>query len=273
MTLTQLPLREAPLVFLDVETTGLRSDLGHRVVEVAVLQTRGLEKINQFSSLINPQRSIEPEAMRVHGITLARVANAPTFAQIIPRLQQFLQESIIVAHNAPFDMNFIQTEYNIARERFESGPILDTLRLARQQYCFYSNSLSSIAQTLNIRTPNVHRAMGDVLTTYAVFRRFSGDLIRRNRPLVEDWLRMQGGIAWTPEAASSVLEADHPLLVALSEARWVRIQYQARGGRVTQRLIKPLNCSGNYLVAYCQLRREQRTFRLDRIIKIEFVEE
>ncbi|MFQ5578206.1 MAG: exonuclease domain-containing protein, partial [Anaerolineae bacterium] len=257
MSLVQLPLLEAPFAFVDVETTGLRPELGHRVVEIAVLQTEGAREVSRFSALIDPRRPLDPGAMRVNGITPDMVADAPVFADVLPDLQARLQDRIIVAHNAPFDMGFLQTEWDIAGAAFEPGPILDTLMLARRQYYFHSNSLGNIARALNIAAPNAHRALADVLTTCAIFERFCGDLARRNRPLVNDWLRMQGGIPWTPPPPP--LDDDHPLQIALAQQCTVVIEYRSGSGRVTRRLIQPLTCSGNFLVAYCHLRQEQRT--------------
>lgn len=272
MPLNKETLHNAPLAFLDVETTGLRPDLGHRVVEIAVLQTQGLEKGREFSTLINPQRPIDPGAARVNGISDTMVADAPAFAQILPQLQDLLAGRVLVAHNAPFDLKFLHAEYSIARTSFEPGPILDTLKLARRQYHFYSNSLGNIAGNLRIRTPSAHRALGDVLTTYAVFRRFSGDLTRKNRPLVKDWIRMQGGVVWRAPLAEPLLAADHPIQIALSQSRKVEIRYQF-GRYESRRVIEPLTLNGNYLVAFCHLRSEQRTFRLDRIKNAELLKE
>ena len=272
MPLNKQPLHKVPLAFLDVETTGLRPDLGHRVIEIAVLQTQGLEKAREFSTLINPQRPIDPGAARVNGINDEMVVGAPSFVQILPQLQDLLAGRVLVAHNAPFDLNFLHAEYTIARTSFEPGPILDTLKLARRQYHFYSNSLGNIAKNLHIRTPHAHRALGDALTTYAVFRRFSGDLTRKNRPLVQDWIRMQGGVAWRAPSAEPLLDDSHPIQIALSQSRKVEIRYQS-GRYESKRVIEPLTLNGNYLVAFCHLRGEQRTFRLDRIKSAELLKE
>ncbi len=267
------PLQDTPLAFVDTETTGLRPDLGHRLVEIAILRTNGLEKIAEYATLLNPQRTIDPGAMAVNGITPAMVADAPTFADALPRIAELLDDAVLVAHNAPFDMGFLDAEYHIAGQIFEPDTILDTLMLARRQYHFFSNSLSNIAQTLNIPTPDAHRAMGDVLTTFAVFRRFSGDLIRRNRPRVSDWLRMQGGVVWQPTPhAIDALGKDHPIRIAFTEGRKLRIEYRANGGRISQRIIEPRSFSGQYLVAFCHLRQDQRTFRLDNIISMEVLD-
>jgi len=272
LPLNKQALHSVPLAFLDLETTGLRPDLGHRVVEIAVLQTQGLKKEREFATLINPQRPIDPGAARVNGISNKMVAGAPLFAQILSQLQDLLAERVIVAHNAPFDLNFLRAEYSLAGASFEPGPVLDTLMLARRQYHFYSNSLGNIAKNLRIRTPSAHRALGDALTTYAIFRRFSGDLTRKNRPLVQDWIRMQGGVAWRAPLAEPLLAKDHPIQIALSQSRKVEIRYQS-GRYESRRVIKPLTLNGNYLVAFCHLRGEQRTFRLDRIKSAELLKE
>lgn len=272
MSLLDLPLKNAPLVFIDTETTGLRPDLGHRVVEIAALRTDGLQKVAEFSALVNPQRTLDPGAMAVNGITPDMVADAPTFAEILPKLNELLSGAAIVMHNAPFDMSFLEAEYSIAGQTIAPEVVLDTLMLARRQYYFPSNSLGNIARTLNISTPNAHRALGDVLTTFAVFRHFAGDLTRKNRPLVRDWLRMQGGVAWQPKFSADHLSADDPLRIALTERRKLRIQYRTNGGRITDRVVEPQTLSGQYLVAYCHLRQDRRTFRLDNIISMEILD-
>jgi DNA polymerase III alpha subunit (gram-positive type) len=78
--------------------------------------------------------------------------------------------------------------------------VLDTLAFARRQYWFRSNSLSAIAHQLSIRQPEAHRALADALTTQAIFRRFADRLRQQQRPLVSDWLRMQGGQVWRPSS-------------------------------------------------------------------------
>ncbi len=271
MNYDKLSLRSAPLVFVDTETTGLRPDLGHRLVEIALLRTEGLTEVKRFSSLVNPQRLLEPSAIAVNKITPDMVADAPTFADILPEVHRMLDGAVIVMHNAPFDMGFLESEYRIAKDdSLSPDAILDTLMLARRQYHFRSNSLGNIAQTLNIPTSNAHRAMGDVLTTFEVFRRFSGDLTRQNRPLVQDWIRMQGGTVWRPQ--NFKLPASHPIQIALDTGKKLLLLYETNRGKTSNRMIEPLSVSGNYLVAYCHLRQDQRTFRLDRIISMELID-
>ena len=194
--LTTLPLHEAPIAFLDVETTGLRPDLGDRVVEIAVVRAQGLTEVARFVSLVNPQRRLSPEAMRINGITPGMVADAPIFSDLLDRLLPLIEDAVLVCHNAPFDLGFLEAELRIAGGPVWDGVVLDTLAFARRQYWFRRNSLGAIARQLDIRTPGAHRALVDALTTQAIFRRFAGRLRRQQRPLVADWLRMQGGRVW-----------------------------------------------------------------------------
>lgn len=196
--LTSLTLHEAPLAFLDVETTGLRPDLGDRVVEIAVVRAQGLSEVTRFVSLVNPQRRLKPDAVRVNGITPSMVANAPVFSDLLDQVLPLIEDVVLVCHNAPFDLGFLEAELRIAGTPVWDGIVLDTLAFARQQYWFRRNSLSAIAYQLGIRPPDAHRALADTLTTQAIFRRFAARLRQQQRPLVADWLRMQGGRVWRP---------------------------------------------------------------------------
>jgi DNA polymerase III epsilon subunit family exonuclease len=106
--LTRLPLDGVSLAFLDVETTGLRPSLGDRVVEVAVVRARGSVELARFASLVNPQRPLNPEATRVNGITPTMVADAPTFPDLLDQLLLLIEDAVLVCHNAPFDLSFLE---------------------------------------------------------------------------------------------------------------------------------------------------------------------
>ena len=110
-----LPISEIPLVFLDTETTGLNPRYGDRIVEVALARFQRGVMENFFVSLVNPRRPIGPGAARIHGITDDDVRDAPVFAEIVPQLCAELSETVIVAHNAPFDLGFIANEFQLAR--------------------------------------------------------------------------------------------------------------------------------------------------------------
>jgi DNA polymerase III epsilon subunit-like protein len=126
------------------------------------------------------------------------VADAPTFADLIDQVEPLLGDLILVCHNAPFDLGFLEAEQRRAGVPVWDGVVLDTLAFARRQYWFRRNSLTAIAGQLGIRTQGAHRALADALTTQAIFRHFANRLRQQQRPLVADWHRMQGGQVWHP---------------------------------------------------------------------------
>jgi hypothetical protein len=125
-------ITEIPYVAADVETTGLSAADGHRVCEFALLRFLRGTVIDSFVSLVNPLRPIDPGASAVNGITDEMVAAAPTFADLLPRILDFLADDPLVFHNAPFDLSFLRSEARIAGGSWPGNRVIDTLLLARR---------------------------------------------------------------------------------------------------------------------------------------------
>ena len=96
--------------FLDVETTGLDPAGGDKVCEIAIVKTLNGEIVDQFVTLVNPGMAIPPRAVSIHGITDSMVRKAPFFRHIAGEVLDFLKDSVIVAHNAAFDLGFLEAE-------------------------------------------------------------------------------------------------------------------------------------------------------------------
>jgi len=154
------PIIGIPYIAADVETTGLSAADGHRVCEVALLRFLRGTVIDSFVSLVNPLRPIDPGASAVNGITDAMVAGAPTFADLLPQILDFLADDPLVFHNAPFDLSFLQSEARLAGGAWPGNRVIDTLSLARRTGRFRSHSLSSICRELGIGS-TFHRAEAD----------------------------------------------------------------------------------------------------------------
>lgn len=165
------PLDEVAFTILDVETTGLNPHFGDRVCEIALLRCQGDRELGRFHSLVNPGRGISPGAFAVNGIKDEDVIDAPPFADIAPAVLKVLGETVIVAHNAPFDLGFLAAELEICRLPFIDNMVIDTLTLARRWYSFPSNSLQNVAYYLGIDTLGQHRALWSGVHLLAVMRR------------------------------------------------------------------------------------------------------
>ena len=169
MNLLNTPLNQAPLAVFDLETTGINPLTGHRVIEIGILTSDGPRVEERYETLVNPGRWIPPQASEVNNIFDDMVEDAPTFAQLLPKIDSLLRNRALVAHNAAFDIGFLAVEYHLAREKFSPGPILDTVKLARTQHDFTDNKLATICECLGIENSDAHRALADVEATFAVF--------------------------------------------------------------------------------------------------------
>lgn len=264
-------LGEAVFCTLDLETTGLHPGHGHRVCEVALVRGRLGEAPQMLSTLVDPGRPISPGATAVNGISDAMVKDAPRFREIVGRVLLFLRGAVVVAHNAPFDLAFLAAEFSTLDLDFSPQPVLCTLALARRHYRFPSNSLGAIARSLGMEVAGEHRALLDAQLTRSVFQRFLEDFQGQGVRTVGELLAFQGGSIPPPQPRTLVLP---PLLEeTLRRGSLLRLLYGYPGGGREWRLVSPLRVRASrgclYLDAFCFLRGKERTFRLDRVLRLE----
>ena len=139
-------------VLFDTETTGLEPHLGHRVIEVAALELlNDLPTDRHFHALIDPEREISYDAMRVHGITNVQVAGKPRFADIVAPLLEFVGDGTLVAHNAEFDFAFLNAELRLlGLPPLDPSRMVDTLALAKARFPGLPNSLDALCRRFSI---------------------------------------------------------------------------------------------------------------------------
>lgn len=168
--LRQQPLRKLTYVVFDTETTGLHPAEGDEIIQlgaVRIVNNRLLhdETIDQ---LIDPRRSVPETSIAIHGIQPELLVGQPTIEQVLPRFHQFAANAVLVAHNAAFDMRFLQLKESASRVRFDQ-PVLDTLLLSSLVHPNLGNhSLDNIAERLNLTILGRHTALGDALVTAEV---------------------------------------------------------------------------------------------------------
>lgn len=267
---------EAYFAFLDVETTGLDPNSGDKICEIAVIKTVGGQIADEFVTLINPGRSIPERAVSIHGITQTMVNRAPLFRDIADDLLDFLTDTVIVAHNARFDLEFLRSELRNSNLSLPENNVIDTLGIARRYYTFPSNSLGEIARYIGLPIDKQHRALADVTTTKDIFEYFLKDLERRGIRLkrLKDILKLQGKSVELNTSNELVLPAE--IEQALREKSKLEIKYLSAYEEETSiRVIEPFDISASktntYIHAYCHLRKERCTFRLDRILGIKIL--
>ena len=139
-------------VFLDTETTGLSFNDGHKVVEVACIETKDLIATGRvFHKLINPKRSVPDEAFKIHGFSQEHLSDKETFDQVADEFLNFIKNKKIIIHNAPFDLGFLDGELgSIKREKINKKLVIDSLEVARNKFPGTSNSLDALCKRFNI---------------------------------------------------------------------------------------------------------------------------
>ena len=170
---------------LDLETTGF-SPKTEKITEVGIMKIKNGEVIDSFSTFVNPEKPIPPKVVEVTNITDDMVKDADTIDKVFPKILEFIKGSVLVAHNASFDMGFLK---HIARElgyEFDFTYV-DTLPLARKLFPeLKKHKLGKIAEHLKIKVEVAHRALDDVDTTVKVYNVMIDMLKERGAQTVED---------------------------------------------------------------------------------------
>lgn len=188
-------MSSVPLTFFDTETTGLYPERGDRICEIAMVRTCNGKIERTFDTLIYPERPIPEDASRVSGITDAMVWGKPRFTDVLDEIEKMAAGSILVAHNAPFDLAFLLVQCQEAGRDFFRNLVLDTLLLARRCYKLPDYSLGGLAKALRIQKETFHRALGDSVMTSRVFHAMVPMLAQKKLATVGHVLQFQGGSA------------------------------------------------------------------------------
>ena len=139
-------------IFLDTETTGLSFRDGHKIVEIACIETNDLIPTNNvFHRLINPKRDMPQEAFNVHGFTKEFLSEKETFDKIADEFLNFIKGKKIIIHNANFDLGFLNGELSsIKKEIINKNEVIDSLEVARNKFPGASNSLDALCKRFSI---------------------------------------------------------------------------------------------------------------------------
>lgn len=165
--LGNVPLSKLTYVAFDTETTGLDPSEGDEIIQLgAVRIINGRLLHNEcIDQLVNPQRPVPKSSVKIHGIDPELLPSQPVITQVLPGFHAFAADSVLVAHNAAFDMRFLQLKEDITGLRFDN-PVLDTLLLSSVVHPNQEgHSLDAIAERFNITIVGRHTALGDALVT------------------------------------------------------------------------------------------------------------
>ena len=184
------PLDSLHYVVVDVETTGAGFTLGHRITEVCIVHMRGDGRVlDEFGTLVNPERPIPRMITELTHISGAMVRKAPRFRDIAGEVRERLQGKIFVAHNAGFDWRFLSMELQMALGEPLRGRMLCTVRMARKLVPeMPRRSLDALSWYFGVHNEARHRAFGDARATAEVFGRM---MQRAGERQVTGWNELQ----------------------------------------------------------------------------------
>lgn len=270
-SLHQLPALSAPTVVIDLETTGLDPEDGHRIIELAAIRVEPDGTEHVLNSLVQPGMAIPFAGQEVHGITDAMVQQAPPLEQLLPQLALLFDGAVVVAHNASFDLGFLEHEC----ERLgcacpRPGAVVDTLQLARTVFGLVRCSLSALAERIGVPHPNAHRALPDARATLHVYRAMVRSVRPPEIPTVGELQRLTVSLASGGDGRKAIRRA---LREAWERGQNVVIDYTsgAGGALTTRREITITDLRPPYVEAQCHLREAPRVFKVSRIRRVETV--
>jgi len=139
-------------IFLDTETTGLSFKDGHKIVEIACIETKDLIRTGKvFHKFINPKRDVPEEAFKIHGFSQKFLSDKEPFDEVADEFLKFTENKKIIIHNAPFDLSFLNGELNLLEKKLiKKVDVIDSLEIARNKFPGVSNSLDALCKKFNI---------------------------------------------------------------------------------------------------------------------------
>ncbi|MFY9287881.1 MAG: DNA polymerase III subunit epsilon [Alphaproteobacteria bacterium] len=222
-------------IIFDTETTGLDPLQGHRVVEIGCVELiNHMPTGRTYQAYLNPEREMPTEASMVHGLTDEFLAKQPIFAEVVEQFLEFIGDAPLVAHNANFDMNFINAE--LSRTGFPRLPLhraIDTVMMARKMFPGAPASLDALCKRFGVDTSNrqLHGALLDARLLADVYLELRGgrqpDLAITTTAVAEDISsddiqKREHRAARTHLASDEELKAHEAFLAQIKEPLWKR---------------------------------------------------
>ncbi len=197
LTQIALPMLPQPLIFLDLETTGMAA-AQERITEIGLVEVAKGEFVGSWSQLVNPQKSIPPFIQSLTGITNRMVRDAPRFEQLAPDLFERLAGKLLIAHNARFDYGFLKAEFARLGMAYHSR-VLCTAKLSRKLYPEHRrHNLDSLIERHGLGCSARHRALGDAEVLWQFMRKIHAEV---DAARIDAALKAQLDAPGVPDAA------------------------------------------------------------------------
>lgn len=262
-----------PIVAFDTETSG-PYPLESEIVELGAVKWFKGEIIGQFQTLLKPSKPMTQENINIHGITNEMVAEAPLMKDQIAAFHEFIKDSLLIAHHAPFDLGFIAPEFEKAGLPFPTNVHLCSSLISRALLHTTNHKLQTLVKELNLVGGDAHRAYDDAYACLQVFMKAAEKL---DVPSLEKLKAVQAKkIEWTNYTLfSKQTEQIKSIVDAIQKQKTIQIVYEGGQSKNKLRPIAPKgivrNPDGDYVHAECGLDNTRKRFYLSKIVDIELV--
>lgn len=197
-------------IAFDIETTGFLPG-ADKIVELAAVKFEDGKPVDAYASLVDPGSPIPVEVQRVHGINDQMVAGKPKIEEVLEKFTAFAQDTVLVAHNAPFDVEFIKASVTRFETSAPKGIILDSCSMARKVLPGFPNyKLGTLVTHLKIPgEPNFHRAEADARFCGYIFATMLGRIFRAGEPVIlENLMNLSAQVQKFPQIQRTYRQLD-----------------------------------------------------------------
>ena len=267
-----MQITDYPIVAFDTETSGA-FPLEAEVIELGAVKWFKGEVIGKFQTLLKPSKELQPDNIRIHGITNEMVSDAPLMNTEISKFCEFIDNSVLLAHHAPFDLGFLAVAIEKNSLRFPHNLNLCSSLLSRALLTTTNHKLQTLIKELNLVGGEAHRAYDDSFACLQVLlkslEKLDGDLsLERVLGIQKKDLNWKNYLVY-----SSNNEKILALAKAIERQKSISIIYEGGQTKGKTRPIKPLgmvrNPDGDYIQAECGIDLQRKRFYLKKIREVE----
>ena len=260
-----LSIKELKEIVFDTETTGLKPEDGEKIVEIAAVELiNHIPTGKTYHQYINPHRKVSEKALKVHGLSEEFLKAKPSFAEIAQDWIDFVGDAKLIAHNANFDMKFINNELKQAGyKEYEPDRFIDTLEMARTLFPQQKNDLDTLCERYHIDNSSrtIHGALIDTQLLAQVYIKLLYP--EQIKQAIDDGKKLKITYWSSPDYKDEIT------------TRIVVPQRLVKGNILnTEGTFGKMHFSDNalYLQAFCELRQAERVFKVERIQKLEILD-
>ena len=256
-------------VAFDTETTGAYP-LHSEICEIAAVKWVNGQIVDEYQTLVQPSHPMTDFIIGIHGISNEMVKDAPKMSAVIGEFYKFIQEAVLVAHHAPFDLGFVAVELEKANLALPTQPILCSSLLSRKVFPRSpDHKLQTLIRYLELPQGQAHRALDDAKACLQVTLK---SMEKLGDVTLVRLLEKQGKDLHWSNYSIKILEEDSvysSLIYAIRQKKGVYIVYEGGSQKGKERIIRPIgivrNPDGDYVMAFCETSQRDKRFYLNKI--------